>query len=426
MSNHQVTSNVLKTPIVIIADDLTGAADSAVQFRQAGFSAVVLARPAKHLARLTGAQVVSLSLNTRDASPASVRRIWERQAPTIRRMARGALVYQKIDSTLRGHPALEVRLLRDCLGASAAIIVPAFPKLGRTTIDGVHRVHGIPLADTEFARPQSRTRATSHLPALLAPGDVKPPVHLPWQVIDGGVDIVAPWLQDRLAESCQLITADAADERHLDILTQAILPLAAKVLMVGSAGWAERLAIAYQSLLTDMPVGPGVLGIVGSLSAIATRQVQIASQTGVRVVPFPSSITHTLPGEPASDWQSLVQALAAGCHAIIWTHPDDLRTASHRAGQRVLRALAVKVRELLSTMPVSGLVLVGGDTAQAILRALHASGLRLVGEVAPGLPYGRLLDGPLAGLPVATKAGGFGGDTALVDGLKFLQSRSTQ
>ena len=77
-----------------------------MQFRQAGFSAVVLARPAKYQARLTGAQVVSLSLNTRDASPASVRRIWERQAPTIRRLAHGALVYQKIDSTLRGHPAL--------------------------------------------------------------------------------------------------------------------------------------------------------------------------------------------------------------------------------------------------------------------------------------------------------------------------------
>jgi D-threonate/D-erythronate kinase len=426
MSNHQVISHALKTTILIIADDLTGAADSAVQFRQAGFSAIVLARPAKHQARLRGAQVVSLNLNTRDASPATVRGIWKRQAPTIQRLAPGALVYQKIDSTLRGHPALEVRLLLDCLDASAAIVAPAFPKLGRTTIDGVHRVHGVPLADTEYARTQTRLRATSHLPELLAFHDGERPVHLPWQVIDGGFAVVAPWLQDRLHESCQLITADAADERHLDILTQAVLPLVGKVLMVGSAGWAERLASACRASMADVSAGPGALGIVGSLSATATRQVQVASQAGMTVVRYPSLLTHAMAGETVGNWQTLTQALGAGQSAVIWTHPDALGTVARPAGQRVLRSVAATVRELLSTTPVSGLVLVGGDTAQVILRALHASGLMLIGEVAPGLPYGRLLDGPWSGLPVATKAGGFGADTALVDVLKFLQSRTIQ
>jgi uncharacterized protein YgbK (DUF1537 family) len=416
----------LKTPILIIADDLTGAADSAVQFRQAGFSAVVLTRPAERQIMLRGAQVVSLSLNTRDASPAAVRRIWERQAATIRRLAQRALVYHKIDSTLRGHPALEVRLLLDCLGASAAIIAPAFPKLGRHTVDGVHRVHGVPLADTEYARTQTRTPTTSHLPALLAPGDDRRPVHLPWQVIDGGAVVVARWLQERLDESCQLITADAADERHLDILTQAVLPLAGRVLLVGSAGWAERLAFACKGLTANLPAAPGALGVVGSLSAIATRQVQVASQAGATVVPFPSPVTHAMASEPAHDWQALTHALAAGRSAVLWSHPGDLHSASRPAGKRVLRSLAASVRQLLSTTPVSGLVVVGGDTAQAVLRALHASGLVLIGEVAPGVPYGRLLDGPFAGLPVVTKAGGFGADTALVDGLKFLQSWTAQ
>jgi D-threonate/D-erythronate kinase len=419
----------LKTPILIIADDLTGAADSAVQFRQAGFAAVVLARPSERQAVLRGAPVVSLSLNTRDASPAAVRRIWERQAPTIRRLARGALVYHKIDSTLRGHPALEVRLLLGHLGASAAVIAPAFPKLGRHTVDGVHRVHGVPLADTEYARTQTRVRMTSHLPELLAPGDDQRPVHLPWQVLDGGAAVVARWLQGRLDELCQLITADAADERHLDILTQAVLPLAGRVLLVGSAGWAERLALACKDLTTDVPAGPtgpGVLGVVGSLNAVATRQVQVASQSGAMMVPFPSSMNYAVAGETARDWQALAHALAAGRSAVLWSHPGDLRAAHRSTGRRVLRSLAASVRELLSTTPVSGLVVVGGDTAQAVFRALHASGLVLVGEVAPGVPHGRLLDGPFAGLPVATKAGGFGADTALVDGLKFLQSRTAQ
>src|SRR5919109_4788649 len=92
--------------ILIIADDLTGAADSAVPFRQVGLPTVVLARPAGHQLCWQRGQVVSLSLNTREASPAAVRRVWQRHAATIRALAPGTLIYQKIDSTLRGHPAL--------------------------------------------------------------------------------------------------------------------------------------------------------------------------------------------------------------------------------------------------------------------------------------------------------------------------------
>jgi uncharacterized protein YgbK (DUF1537 family) len=412
--------------ILIVADDLTGAADSAVQFRQAGFSAVVLTEQASHRSAWPRAQVVSLSLNTRDASPTAVRHIWERQAPAIRALAQDALVYQKIDSTLRGHPALEVRLLLDCLGASSAIVVPAFPKLGRHTVDGVHRVNGLPLAETEYGRTQRRSQPTSHLSDLLMAGDDARPIHLPWQVIDGGVDIVAQWLRERVDEPSRLITADAADERHLDILTQAVLPLAGRVLLVGSAGWAERLAMACQGLLADMPTGPGALGVVGSLSAVATRQVAAASEAGVTVVQWASPWAHAMLGDTAHDWQSVVHTLAAGRAVLLWTNPGDPHTAARSAGHYVLRAVADIVRQLLSTTPVSGLMIVGGDTAQAVLCALHASGLVLAGEVTPGVPYGRLLHGPFAGLPTATKAGGFGADTVLEECLKFLQSWSGQ
>jgi D-threonate/D-erythronate kinase len=411
-------------PILIIADDLTGAADSAVQFRRAGFSAIVLAGLAKlHIARHR-AQVISLSLNTRDASPAGVRRIWARHAVAITALAREALVYQKIDSTLRGHPALEVRLALGYLGASAALIAPAFPKLGRQTIDGVHRVHGLPLADTEYAQAQPRARASSHLQELFIVDNEQSPVHLPLQVIEGGAEVVMGRLQQYLAGPSQLVTADVADEGHLDILTQAALPYAGRLLLVGSAGWAERLALACQERLPRNPPPPGVLAVVGSLSSVATRQVQAASRAGATVVQF--SAAHSTSSGTAHDWQPISQTLGRGRAAVIWTNPGNLHPASGRAGQRILRALAQAVRDILATTPVSGLAIVGGDTAQTVFRALHASGLVLAGEVTPGLPYGRLLDGPFAGLLTATKAGGFGADQTLHDCLEFLPRQAAQ
>ena len=118
--------------------------------------------------------------------------------------------------------------------------------------------------------------------------------------------------------------------------------------------------------------------------------------------------------------------LLSGRHALLWSNPGDLASPSWRLGRRVLRALAQSLRDLLVTTPVSGLVLVGGETAAAVFRALQASGLALVGEIQPGLPFGRLLDGPFAGLPIATKAGGFGAETALLECLQFLHRWGSQ
>ena len=49
-----------------------------------------------------------------------------------------------------------------------------------------------------------------------------------------------------------------------------------------------------------------------------------------------------------------------------------------------------------------------------MLRGLGATGLRLAGEIEPGLALGTLVGGPFEGLVVMTKAGGFGDADALI------------
>jgi uncharacterized protein YgbK (DUF1537 family) len=256
--------------------------------------------------------------------------------------------------------------------------------------------------------------------------DRPPPTHLPWSVIERGVQQVAGWLREHSTAPGCLITADAVHEQHLDILTQAALSLEQRPLLVGSAGWAERLALACRGLMTDRQAASGVLGVVGSLSAVATRQVQAAMDAGVTVIPFALTGTGTSAQLALDASQTLTKTLAAGQHAVIWTHSGDGLPASRQRGQQVFRALAAVVQKMLSTTAVSGLVIVGGDTAQTVLRALRASGLSLSGEIAAGVPYGRLVGGAFAGLPVATKAGGFGTDTALRDCLDFVQRWAAQ
>ena len=61
----------------------------------------------------------------------------------------------------------------------------------------------------------------------------------------------------------------------------------------------------------------------------------------------------------------------------------------------------------------AGVVATGGDGAREVLRALDAGGIALADEVMGGVPLGTLT-AEAAGLPIVTKAGGFGTEDVLV------------
>jgi hypothetical protein len=60
------------------------------------------------------------------------------------------------------------------------------------------------------------------------------------------------------------------------------------------------------------------------------------------------------------------------------------------------------------------------NTGALVFRALGVTAISLGGEVAPGIPWGRPLDGTISGLSVVTKSGGFGEEDALIKVAEFL------
>src|SRR5262245_2768389 len=145
---------------LIIADDLTGAADAAIAFAKRRLPARVSWGEPRADAR-ADALALAFDADTRQLSaPAAARRhqdvLWRLHDPRMH-------VFKKIDSTLRGHPAEEIGALLDLLAAGSprlrAVFTPAFPAGGRITRDSRIFVHGTPLEHTEFwddARPRER------------------------------------------------------------------------------------------------------------------------------------------------------------------------------------------------------------------------------------------------------------------------------
>ena len=98
--------------IIIIADDLSGAADSGVAFTHQGYQAMVMWRESQS----STADVMVLSTESRHIAQVhaadKVRAIGKR----LSKLSTASFFYKKIDSTLRGHPAAELFALMDGLG----------------------------------------------------------------------------------------------------------------------------------------------------------------------------------------------------------------------------------------------------------------------------------------------------------------------
>jgi len=85
-----------------------------------------------------------------------------------------------------------------------------------------------------------------------------------------------------------------------------------------------------------------------------------------------------------------------------------------QAADWIVRGLGQFVAEIVADTKPGHLFLTGGDTADAVLKALEAEGIRILGEIVAGVVQGVIMGGRLDGLPVVTKAGAFGPKDTLV------------
>jgi D-threonate/D-erythronate kinase len=91
-----------------------------------------------------------------------------------------------------------------------------------------------------------------------------------------------------------------------------------------------------------------------------------------------------------------------------------LPPAERRDSATVATHLAREFVEQLRRAQFDVIGLIGGDGAREVLTQLGASGIRIVDSLLEGIPLGFIVGGTADGMPVFTKAGGFGAEDALV------------
>ncbi|MCM3879604.1 MAG: four-carbon acid sugar kinase family protein [Vicinamibacterales bacterium] len=389
--------------IGIVADDLTGASDTAVQFVRAGWDTELQLRP-----RDTRASVVAVTTDSRNL-PARVAA--DAVTSAVKRLRDAGInrLYKKIDSTLRGHVRDEVQAALESWSPRAiAIVCPAFPASGRTVVGGEVRVNNVPVAETAFRNDPVTPVTESHLPALLgAPSVAAPPGETP-------ADFAA-----RLQRSGRTVVVDAVTDDDLKRLAEAVALIGGDAIPVGSAGLAQHLALIWRA--AEQPA-PAVV-IVTSLQDVARRQAAAVEAAGAfRYEPGPDELIDDRAWARAS--ARILDRLDESNSTLLLTATmDRSRDLPSTLIPNRFAELAARVIAHRPRGSIAGLAVTGGDGARALVDALGATGVALRDEVMTGVPIGTLLGGVAEGLPVVTKAGGFGSENALVLAVRAIRDR---
>lgn len=351
--------------VLIIADDLTGALDTASQF---GDRTYVLLDYDFGLE----ADYLAVSTDTRLVSP-------EKASLKVRRVLNAGFsfsyLYKKTDSTMRGNVGAELGEISSSLDENIPF-TPAFPEQGRIVVDGILYVQDKLLEETHYVK-ELPIRSSNLVDIVRATTNVKVDY---W---GGNGDILI--FRDIRSRSDLSAAFDSLIDRHH--------------VMGGSAGLAIELSKYLGTMRPQKPEAGGPILIVsGSENEVTRRQL--------------GAISEHLP-VLSLDSFGIMRAKE------MLRRKEDVAVSFSLSS--VSREALSMVSSLLTKCPVGGLIVVGGETLRSLLNYLGVKAIKIGESPEIGLAGGWIMGGALDGTPIVSKAGGFGSRDTLINAWRWLK-----
>jgi uncharacterized protein YgbK (DUF1537 family) len=420
--------------LLVIADDFTGALDTGVQFSKAGIKTFVTTNLNINPS-LVDPDVKVLVVDT-ESRHIDHKKSYERVAGTAKNARNSGIknVYKKTDSTLRGNVGSELTALMDTYGIKLFPFIPAYPEAGRTTVKGYHYVNSVLLQNTVFAEDPLEPMKDSYIPAL-----IEKQTNVDTMVIT--TDIIA----DRklsLPDNKTILIFDAESNSDFLKIGDFLINKGIKNITAGCAGFAAVLPqlLQIKSGILQQPKFDSsvMLVICGSVNAYSLAQVKHAERNGfdgITLTPRQKLDENYVDTDEGKEFiNSILYKLARGKNIIIKNINDlsdvsECNSFAEKMGidkghipALIAKNVATLAAEVINRSIVENLVVFGGDTAVAVMDKMQCSGIVPINEIFPGIPVSETnIKGRI--LKLITKAGGFGGEDALVKIRNYVKER---
>lgn len=428
--------------IGIVADDLTGANDTALQFFIKGSNTEIIFDTDENIQNHPNIGTFALTTESRniDAKEAA-QKVWE-GAKKLKENLSVEYFYKKIDSTLRGNIAVETLAMLDAIGYDAAVIAPAFIREGRITIGGYQLLKGVPIERTDAARDSYAPIYDSYIPDILKKQvnesfyDSIATIQL--NVVAKGAGPITTKLNELVSGGKKLIVIDAVSAIDLEQVVLAISKSQFNILPVGSAGLANALGNVWLPLNNSEPVQKIIpklpkLILSGSKNSMTTAQInKLLLDDDINNV---YSIDLKLQDILSNDSDAMADRIIHnfGKDNIVIAHVSKIQdeTQEEKGKEKLIdegitkEMLASMITDYLANiaqkvkkMSECILITIGGETSYKCTNAVNCEYLQVVDSILPAIS---LCMDSNAGF-VVTKSGNMGSITALVDIVNYFKN----
>ena len=410
--------------MLIVADDLSGALDTAAAFSADNVHTLVSVETdiRKCVQANPDVTVLAMDAQTRHLDPAEAYRI----VFDIVKEARALgipYIYIKTDSALRGNIGSELNAALCASGESQIYFVPAFPKHKRYTVGGIHYIDGIPVAQSVFGRDPFEPVSQSVVSDIIAAQTGKPATLSDADTIDTAAN--------------GIIVYNVGSTQDMERVAAGLCAAGKVNLLAGCGGLAQamlaHLDLPRQAAQSGVLLSDKLLFVCGSVNPITAAQIALAEKAGFARLNLPMDIKLETGNEELMDvffeqWKAVDYANGFVIIDTMDLHGqgETLRHAlKHGMGlsqmrERIALTLGKITKKILDHDFCGALMITGGDTVLGLLDQLGVQTLTPVCEIAPGTILSQFTYQGRSH-QLLTKSGGFGDENLLI---KLMQNKS--
>lgn len=415
--------------LVIIADDLTGALDTGVQFSKKNMSAIVttdLNFNFKEISKETDVIVIDTESRHIPADEAK-----ERVKSVLSKFDKEKIkfFYKKTDSTLRGNIGSEIEGFMEGLNINEVSFIPAFPLSKRTVKDGILYVDNIKLAETQFAMDILNPVTESFIPDIInKQSEIKA------KIKDINEDFDP---QDEKEKHIYIF--DSENMEDMKNIGKVLYNKNKLNYTIGNAGFAEVLTHYIKSDTKKEDIifhDDRILFVCGSVNITSLKQCKYAEKIGYcsDSLKFSNIISENYKSSDnyITDKEYLKEKINNNKKFLLRTsdsedvikkaieYTEKNSISMEELTSNIANSTGQLVSDLIREHEIKNLIIFGGDTLMGILKNIGCQYVIPISEIFPGVVFTRAV-GKNTVINVITKAGGFGEESIIERINEFLE-----
>ena len=418
--------------LVIIADDLTGALDTGVQFSKKNMSVIVTTDLNFNFEEFSKEiDVIVIDTESRHIPNDEAKK---RVKSVLSKLDKEKIkfFYKKTDSTLRGNIGSEIEGFMEGLNINEVSFIPAFPLSKRTVKDGILYVDNIKLAETQFAMDILNPVTDSFIPDI-----INKQSKIKVEIKDINEDFASQNTKDK-----NIYIFDSENMDEMENIGKVLHNKNRLYYTVGNAGFAEVLTHYIKSdtkkediILED----DRILFVCGSVNITSLKQCKYAEKIGYysNSLKFSDIILEDYKScnNYISDKEYLKEKINNNKKFLLRTSDseDVIKKAveytkknnisMENLTSNIANSTGQLVSDLIKEQNIKNLIIFGGDTLMGILKNIGCHYIIPISEIFPGVVFTKAV-GKNSVVNVITKAGGFGEENIIEKINEFLEKHS--